>query len=771
MGGMGEGGAGGMPPGPAVSASPVGGPFDPSVEVTLTSDDPSATIYYTTDLSEVDESSNEYDGPITLTETTVLKFRAGVSVGAGGGGGSSTVLSQQQAEGYVLATNDIRDQWARSGHGSIADDAWRHWDEDGEVSSSCAKCHSAEGFLEYAATGANVAAAPLPVGLDCVGCHQQFPTIFDYPASYPFLDPVEFPSGAELSLHDRSNLCMTCHQGRESGKNVEDEIADDGGMGPYTFINIHYYPAAATNFGSEAYGAVHYPDKDYRPRNTFPSHPESFSTCLGCHMTNAEDSEPHTWVPDLASCQSCHGGDSLETLGGSPSQSKANIDALADELYAEIQSYATDEIGVGIFYDSGAYPYFFKEGGPAAFPNRYDQFDATLLRAAYNFQASQKDPFGYIHNGTYIQQYVYDSIEDLGGTPSVAVIGRGDLTIDGSAIGTASKTQQWQISGHGAADGEPFRHWDEDDPPEVSGRCSRCHTTPGYVEWAGDNETTAHFPNTTVDCWSCHSNFNLYADASTRYDNLGDNPALEPVDFPSGFTATYTGVAGTNAASNICMGCHQGRSSGQDVDDEINSDPGPYTFINIHYYPAGATLWGSEVNGGYEYAGETYRGRNVFGVHTNLPDSEILVDCVGCHMNADENQSAKHTFLPKVADCNACHAGSSFESLAGSPRTNFNEIETMLDELYAEIQDYASNVIGVGIFYDSSAYPYFFKEGGGATFGNRYDQFDDKLLRAAYNYQVGLKDPGGYIHNGVYLKQIFFDSIADLGGASSVPRP
>ena len=130
-------------------------------------------------------------------------------------------------------------------------------------------------------------------------------------------------------------------------------------------------------------------------------------------------------------------------------------------------------------------------------------------------------------------------------------------------------TDLWETSGHADSESEAFRHWDEDDPPEVSGRCSRCHTTPGYVEWAGGDETTAHFPITSVDCWSCHSNFNLYDNAQTRYSDLATNPNLEPVDFPSGFTASYGDVADAKPASNICMGCHQGRSSGIDVDDAV----------------------------------------------------------------------------------------------------------------------------------------------------------------------------------------------------------
>ncbi|MFW2388565.1 MAG: hypothetical protein ACN4G0_09530, partial [Polyangiales bacterium] len=541
----------------------------------------------------------------------------------------------------------------------------------------------------------------------------------------------------------------------------------------HTFINIHYYAAAASLYGGESTAGYEYEGFDYRPRNTFPSHPDDFSTCEGCHMQNAEAGEPHTWEPALDSCVGCHGGDSFETLQGSPAQSLANIEALVPELYAQIQSYATNVIGTGIFY-AEAYPYFFKEGGPAAYPNRYDEFDDALLAAAYNYQVTQKDPAGFIHNGTYLQQIAYDSIVDLGGTPTVGVIGRGDLAANGSAIGTATPTQQWQISGHGDAASEVFRHWDEDG--EVSGACSKCHNTNGFAEFAQGQSTTAHLPLSTVDCTSCHNQFNLYSNSETRWDDLTTNPALDDVEFPSGETANLE----TN--SNICMSCHPGRSSTDDVNDATPNGENvvydSYSFINIHYYAAGATLFGNDVRGGYQYEGETYRGLNPFGVHTNLPDAVGLVDCIGCHMNADEDEAKKHTFLPKVADCNTCHVGSTFPTMSGSPTNNFSDIQTLKGELLAAIQAYANTgnpATGLPkdspVQYDGGSYPYWFKAGVPAIYPNRYLDFDFDMLTAAYNFVVADKDPGGYIHNGAYIKQLLVDSIEAMGGSPSIARP
>jgi hypothetical protein len=743
-----------------------------------------ATIYYTTDLTDVDpENSPEYTGPITLSEATVLKFQAVAAAGTGGAGGGGPTTTDEESEGYTLATGpaaSIYEEWAKSGHGDMTATPWRRWDPD-VVSTGCAKCHSASGFIDYAFDGVVSMANPPSLGLECAACHTGSPSSY-YNPTFAALEPVRFPvnvadaeaSGdpveSNLSLFGSSNMCLVCHQGRESGQDVQNTI--DNNPEPYSFLNIHYFAAAGTLFGTESNAGYEYGLNSYIARNTFPSHPDDLSTCEGCHMTNAENGENHTWIPDLATCQSCHGGDSFETLGGTPIQSDTNIQALLPELYAEIQDYAANVLGEPITYDSHAYPYFcYDNGDPCGYSNGYQDFDATLLAAAYNYQVAQKDPNGYVHNGSYIQQLLYDSIDDLGGTPSVPVIDRGDLTIDGSAIGAASKTQQWQISGHGDTSSEVFRHWDED--LMVSASCTKCHNTNGYTEFAMAQLTSDQLPLSSVGCTSCHNSFNLFDNAETRWDDLTANPAVEPVRFPSGETATF------NNNSNLCTACHQGRSSGDDVDDApSNGENDPlyesYSFINIHYYAAGATLFGNDVRGGYQYAGETYRGQTPFGVHTQLPVAEHLVDCIGCHMNADDAEDKKHTFLPKVADCSSCHVGSTFPTLSGSPRQNFDDIEDLQDELLSAIEDYAD---GGGlpkvspVQYDPVAYPYWFKAPGPVNYATRYLDFDFDMLTAAYNYQVAAKDPAGYIHNGAYIKQLLIDSIVVMGGTPSITRP
>ncbi|MBT8467693.1 MAG: hypothetical protein KJN97_02995, partial [Deltaproteobacteria bacterium] len=94
------------------------------------------------------------------------------------------------------------------------------------------------------------------------------------------------------------------------------------------------------------------------------------------------------------------------------------------DLLTAIQDYALNGLpqASGVFYNGSSYPYWFKEGGPPAYPNRYVDFDFDMLTAAYNFVTSDKDPGGYMHNGGYIQQLLFDSICLMGGTPRVVTV-------------------------------------------------------------------------------------------------------------------------------------------------------------------------------------------------------------------------------------------------------------------------------------------------------------------------------------------------------------
>jgi hypothetical protein len=261
------------------------------------------------------------------------------------------------------------------------------------------------------------------------------------------------------------------------------------------------------------------------------------------------------------------------------------------------------------------------------------------------------------------------------------------------------------------------------------------------------------------------------------------------VAFPS------TAEASFDNNSNICMTCHQGRSSTPQVNaktpnDVVQAPDYPsYGFEDIHYYAAAAVLFGTDVRGGYEYdhdpgqggagGAPAYAGQNTFpGAHGSLND------CVKCHMNADSTDDKNHTFMPKVSDCaTGCHTDTdgSFSGLSGSPSENYDDIQELQSDLLDAIRAYATTgdpLTGLPndspVIYDAAEYPYWFNDNGmGPIRTNAYVDFDFKMLTAAYNYHLSIKEPGGYIHNGDYIQQLLYDSTLEMGGAppTGVDRP
>jgi hypothetical protein len=77
-------------------------------------------------------------------------------------------------------------------------------------------------------------------------------------------------------------------------------------------------------------------------------------------------------------------------------------------------------------YSSAAYPYFFADlnSNGAADPdeanrdNAFSSWTPKLLRAAYNYQYSAKDPGAFAHNGQYVMQLLYDGLVDMGADTS-----------------------------------------------------------------------------------------------------------------------------------------------------------------------------------------------------------------------------------------------------------------------------------------------------------------------------------------------------------------
>jgi hypothetical protein len=685
--------------------------------------------------------------------------------------------------------------WEGSAHNAVDTEPFRHWDDATEnpdgVPTSCAKCHTTAGYRDFVGADgseANKVDAPVAAkdaqGIQCVACHNPVTTFQMTSVAFPGFETDENgePKPIVIEGLGDSARCMVCHQGRESKASVDAQIArfeitdvdavvapikdDKGNDVKFGFRNIHYYAAAATLYGTEVKGGYEYADKLYDAKFR---HVEGIDSCIGCH-------NPHTLEVKVDTCANCHEGvatvEDLKNVRMVSSTSDydgdgdvtegvaSEIEGLQAILLTQIEDYAKNTAGAEIKYDAVTYPYFMGADG-SAYPN----WTARLLKAAYNYQVSIKDPGQFAHGGKYIIQLLHDSIEDLGG--DVSKLARND-------------------AGHFAGNTLPFRDWDADG--EVPYRCAKCHSATGLPEYVksggtvvvdsrGTTLTSGIGPQPISNgfmCSTCHNE-----------EAFPERYAIAQVTFPSGKALSFAKDAdGNNVAddSNLCILCHQGRESTTSVNNALKGKEDDtvdkaISFKNIHYLGAGATLFGADAAGAYQYPEKEYVGQNM-----HADPKGVMNKCKDCH--------DVHALEPKVEACATCHGDAKPEDIRKS-EVDYDgdgnvtegikgEVDTLAEALYAEIQKYAETA-GTPIVYDGHSNPYFFadtdkngeadKDDKGAAV--RYNGFwTPRLLRAAFNYQYSQKDPGAFVHNPKYVIQFLIDSIEDLGGdISKYTRP
>jgi hypothetical protein len=666
--------------------------------------------------------------------------------------------------------------WVGSAHADATAEAFRHWDtaDPKEVPTSCARCHTPTGYMDYLGADGSAAgvvdnAQPVSNGITCIACHN------DAAVS---LSSVTFPSGAVVDNLGPEARCMVCHQGRASGSTIDQAIATnvltdtlDTVSADLGFTNIHYFAAAATLYGNVAAGGYQYAGETYDGKF---GHVSEADTCVGCH-------NQHTLEIRVAKCQECHqyvtsvadlvnirmNGSQVDYDGdGSITEGIAGeVSGLQEILLKAIQVYGKEVAKSPIVYDPTSYPYFFvdtNDNGVADTDevnsdNGYASWTGRLLKAAYNYQLSVKDPGAFAHNAKYVIELLYDSTADLNTKLSAPI----DL----------SKAHRID-AGHFAATEMAFRDWDSEG--EIPATCSKCHSATGlplfiHEAAASSDKVTGVTIGQPVSqgfaCTTCHDGANFPA-----------TYAIPAVKFPSGAVLTF----GEGSAANLCMLCHQGRQSTVSVNAAIK-DAAPDTvveglsFRNPHYFGAGAILWGTEAKGAYEYAGKTYNGH-----HAHVDSGQT---CVTCH-NA-------HSLAINTQLCAGCHGGATdpktirmgttdYDGDANTTEGMYDEVTTMDDMLYAAIVKYAADTIKTSIVYDPNTNPYYFIDTNAngvadpeeLTRDNAYATWTPRLLRAAYNYQWVQKDPGAFAHNGKYILQILYDSIQDINGdVTKLTRP
>ncbi|TLM65283.1 MAG: hypothetical protein FDZ69_10570 [Deltaproteobacteria bacterium] len=319
--------------------------------------------------------------------------------------------------------------------------AWTHYNWDNSTGNpsnnpdpdrkSCQRCHTATGasnFLNNPSTynaanndfshlsgwTAGNKTSPQNELLYCWGCHSDVANgVLRDPGAITENYAAATTGGPVVTVTypniGPSNVCMSCHLGREVGANVATDIDADGVR---SFINSHYLTAGATVFGESGY---EYAGRTYSAgfhqnvgiNNNFST--GTAGPCVTCHMTGAE---PHTFEvltdtgnPASPICAQCHTGLDATKLN----TARSTFDTALHELQLALESK-------GIYY-SAAYPYFYAgpNGTGGAFTNWAGPYGLAkwkdVMGAAYNYNLFHHDPGAYAHNRQYALDLIADSID------------------------------------------------------------------------------------------------------------------------------------------------------------------------------------------------------------------------------------------------------------------------------------------------------------------------------------------------------------------------
>jgi hypothetical protein len=236
--------------------------------------------------------------------------------------------------------------------------AWAHynWSCDGLNSSGCGtssttnlpnsrimcqRCHTTSGFAAYAtalADGDTTLASAMRSGttitgsvpavtyasdwkpemLKCNGCHKDNKGTVRNPgaitADYSYLNTtsdnvIYTVANASFTYPDagNSNVCLTCHTGRESGETIKNlSLTTSPSITTFTnlsFINSHYLTAGGTVFTATGYeytGRSYDNPSSYMHNQIGMSNFKSTGTsgpCIGCHMSRPNKNGNHLFLP------------------------------------------------------------------------------------------------------------------------------------------------------------------------------------------------------------------------------------------------------------------------------------------------------------------------------------------------------------------------------------------------------------------------------------------------------------------------------------------
>lgn len=255
--------------------------------------------------------------------------------------------------------------------------------------SSCAQCHSSEGFIEHHTNGSVASNISMPSAITCETCHVLHTTFeytdFDMRASAGVT--LKFDETTTLDLGDNSNLCINCHQSRRGEPNLTNP-----GEETFRITSTHYGPhhgPQANVFAGLGFAEIEGP-VSYPVQGT--SKHLQYASCTTCHMGDyANKQGGHTWNPTIASCNACHATEDFD-YGGVQFDMEEKLLELRDLLIVA-GVVAGDDV-------DGYHPVV-------------GTFPMDHARAFFNWTGLDEDRSLGVHNPQYVNALLTNSIEAL----------------------------------------------------------------------------------------------------------------------------------------------------------------------------------------------------------------------------------------------------------------------------------------------------------------------------------------------------------------------
>jgi hypothetical protein len=264
-----------------------------------------------------------------------------------------------------------------------------------ENRTTCAPCHTSQGFKEALAIDSSATLAPIedPANINCYTCHKIHDTYTAADWALRVTEPSPFWLTGETADLGKANLCIKCHQERTSYA-----IPDvNNPEGTYTVTSTRFGPHYGVQ-GTSVSGIGFYKVGDGYMNS---AHSSIEDACINCHMASAVGyaTGGHTWVMEdeeeglnTNGCIACHTAAEAEDL-------KAELELEIADLEAQLGTLLE---AAGIYNPAGTSGYAVK-----------GDYTNKVAGAFWNLMCVHSDGSGGVHNPKFIKKVLENSIASL----------------------------------------------------------------------------------------------------------------------------------------------------------------------------------------------------------------------------------------------------------------------------------------------------------------------------------------------------------------------